>query len=533
MSRFRCRRIGVAVVGLMVWGGLITLGTSQTSFVWKAGASGDWSVATNWVGDVAPSSPGSGADSAYLHIDYNKVVTVSSEYRLNVLTLTGTHPNLGTIVFGAGADVTVASMPSDEASNRVIRVIRDGGKLTINSGVSWIPYNSQLRLNETGDGTGFLSVSGMLAVGRGSQQAVYIGGATTNTLVLFVTGGFRPEGFSRFTGGKVVVGGVLDVRTGSLYLGNPPSTLTNGHWLVGGLTMRGGGSFEGGLRMSGGSVMEVNGNVTIRSADTDEGASALELLDSAQLTVSGTRIINVGAGNSTSSQGPGFLRVRGDSEVEAFSSELRLGVGTYSDGTYVQDGGVVAVKDVWVGYQTSPLHSNPTGKRGYGTFIISNGVFHCANFNIRASVSASVDAVGGVVIISNGTLNIQSVDETASIRLSGSTWRFVGTEAQTNWIEASSLDLGATENGWLDNYALGTLEVGAGARLKLRDTVNNVTANNDSEAVYVNHLIVGENSTLDLSGLKLYYRTAVIGSGSSFPGGMPKAFVKGTVMLVR
>jgi|GEM_PF-5061461 len=519
--------VAEAITAAVVALGVARVALSQTTYTWKSGAAGDWSVATNWVGDVAPPSPGTGADSVTVNNAYDKVVTVSNAYHINALSL------IGTIEFGAGADVTAASTPTHNAICR----IRDGAKLTVNTSVAWVGYNSRLSINETGDGTGRLTINGNFLMGSTVAYAsmVFIGGATTNTPVLNVTGNFIPMGYSLFKGGKVVVEGECDVRSGPILPGNYPARMSGGHWTVGSLSMRGGGStVEGGLIMSSGSVMVVNGNVTIRSNGYDDGPSALSLRDSAQVTVNGSRTIAVGASTMSDRPGPGALRLFESARFHAPDSELRLGAGTYSDGTYVQAGGTATVKNVWVGYLTNPSHSNPAGQRGYGVFIISNGVFNCRDFNIRGGVNATVTAKGGTVAISNATLNILSTNETASIVLDGATWSFEGTGTETNGLEAPSLDLGAVSQGWTSNYALGTLEIRPGARLRLRDHSDNVTGDGGApEAVYVTHLVLGAGATLDLNSLNLYYLT-MENNGGTFLNGTPRGpSRKGMIISVR
>jgi hypothetical protein len=83
---------------------------------------------------------------------------------------------------------------------------------------------------------------------------------------------------------------------------------------------------------------------------------------------------------------------------------------------------------------------------------------------------------------------------------------------QVTEFEVAGLDLGDVEEGYVENFALDTLQVGglSRAHLKLIDLVDNQPDSGSPEALYVDHLVVGWGSTLDLGGVSIYYRTAQI-----------------------
>ena len=94
-------------------------------------------------------------------------------------------------------------------------------------------------------------------------------------------------------------------------------------------------------------------------------------------------------------------------------------------------------------------------------------------------------------------------------------------------LEAAAADLGNFTDAWLDNFVLGTLEVGtSNTYLKLLDGYNNssICLNglceiSNGEAVYVNNLILGAGTTLDLSGLHLYVRNTFTNNGGTILNG--------------
>ncbi|RJP57215.1 MAG: PEP-CTERM sorting domain-containing protein, partial [Candidatus Auribacter fodinae] len=72
-------------------------------------------------------------------------------------------------------------------------------------------------------------------------------------------------------------------------------------------------------------------------------------------------------------------------------------------------------------------------------------------------------------------------------------------------------DLGAIEEGWDFNFAMDTLTLGGVniGRLQLVDTYDNQLDWVGTEALYVDTLVLGAGSYLDLNGINLYYRTLV------------------------
>ena len=70
-------------------------------------------------------------------------------------------------------------------------------------------------------------------------------------------------------------------------------------------------------------------------------------------------------------------------------------------------------------------------------------------------------------------------------------------------------DLGSDAKGFTNNFAYGTLELGASTTLQLVDLSRN-TSSTSPEALYVDSLLVPAGSTLDLNGLPLYARTVEV-----------------------
>ena len=79
-----------------------------------------------------------------------------------------------------------------------------------------------------------------------------------------------------------------------------------------------------------------------------------------------------------------------------------------------------------------------------------------------------------------------------------------------------SQDLGGTPAGFINNAAYGSISLATNAYVRLVDNVQN-SQGTGPEALYVNSLAVPSGTTLDLNGLNVYTRAAVI-SGTVLNG---------------
>ena len=96
-----------------------------------------------------------------------------------------------------------------------------------------------------------------------------------------------------------------------------------------------------------------------------------------------------------------------------------------------------------------------------------------------------------------------------------------GTTSPPQLLEAMSVDLGAVQAGFVDNFAYGTISLTANTSVELVDQSHNTTSTTP-EAVYANELIVPHGATLNLNGLHFYVR------GDQISGNV----VGGTVVVV-
>jgi len=99
---------------------------------------------------------------------------------------------------------------------------------------------------------------------------------------------------------------------------------------------------------------------------------------------------------------------------------------------------------------------------------------------------------------------------------------FEGDPAKARKLEVAGVDLGAVLAGFDNNFVIDTLQIGGDAGVgwvQLVDEIMHARANY-RETLYVEHLVLGAGSTLDLNGRNLYYQTfADLGGTVQLNGG--------------
>jgi hypothetical protein len=89
-------------------------------------------------------------------------------------------------------------------------------------------------------------------------------------------------------------------------------------------------------------------------------------------------------------------------------------------------------------------------------------------------------------------------------------------------LEVAGEDMGFAMEGFFENFALDTLQIGSDsdvAYVQLVDLFDNQPEWEGAEALYVDTLIIGADSLLDLNGLHIYYLHGVFGEGAILTGG--------------
>ena len=131
---------------------------------------------------------------------------------------------------------------------------------------------------------------------------------------------------------------------------------------------------------------------------------------------------------------------------------------------------------------------------------------------------------GAEIHMTGADFQNQSTNSANLTGLSNITMIFEGGSEVIDDFEVAGKDEGAVADAFnTDNFLLGTLQLGgeAAGRIKLINNYDNQSSWSDSEALYVNNLILNAGATIDLNDLNLYYLN----------GGEPKQFFDGDANL--
>ena len=137
-------------------------------------------------------------------------------------------------------------------------------------------------------------------------------------------------------------------------------------------------------------------------------------------------------------------------------------------------------------------------------------------------------AADGVIVADEGSelKLLASFDnrstQKAGFHLEAATVRFSGFYAGggIQQLEVAGVNLGASTDGYLDNFAFGTLVIEA-AKLQLVDDFDNQQDGPNNEAAYVDWLVLNTGAAIDFNSLNLYFRN----------GGGPKQLFHGDANL--
>ncbi len=178
-----------------------------------------------------------------------------------------------------------------------------------------------------------------------------------------------------------------------------------------------------------------------------------------------------------------------------------------------QNGAIGYDPDFWGGPQNvavinqgtiSPDVANGTMTVNVQGFADQGSISVSAGATLNVSTSATFGDSNALLMQEGGTLqlggdllgNTRNVDKW----LPDGTLSFASGAHQ---MEAMSLDLGNLPDGYVHNFAYGTISLAPGAQVTLVDRFTN-SAEPPAECVYTTSLIVPSGSTLNLNGLHLY-----------------------------
>jgi hypothetical protein len=131
-----------------------------------------------------------------------------------------------------------------------------------------------------------------------------------------------------------------------------------------------------------------------------------------------------------------------------------------------------------------------------------------AALGVSANSTMTVEAS-----LEGNTTNNSGFDPTGTVNFDG-----LATSSAPQLLEVMSDDLGATPEGFTNNFDYGTLTVTNDTFVELVDQSHN-SSGTGSEALYADTLIVANGSTLDLNGLHVYTLDAQISTSAKIENG--------------
>ena len=223
----------------------------------------------------------------------------------------------------------------------------------------------------------------------------------------------------------------------------------------------------------------------------------------------------------------GELSVSGDTIVGSMATAPALFLqtrGTHSIGGTLRIEGTASSYSISGGSLSSEVIEVGTGlfNEGGEFAILDAAAAITVNERITFSIESVFEAVAGSAIqVTGSAFEIYSTSSENLSRLNELTLVFEGGPDEIATLEAAGADLGAIDEGFVDNFLIDTLQIGDDevGHLQLVDWIDNQLDIDSAEAVYVNNLIIGSGSSLDLGGLNIYYRNAVIDPGATLIAG--------------
>lgn len=504
------------MLAIGLWAGWVQGADSN----WIA-STGDWSDANNWSG-------GEPTSGAWANISNGGTATISQPGEACYsLTLGSSAGESGTIDLvsgslrtrGSWSDPRIPELPWRGPPGLFIGY-SGTGVLTHADGNNTVRENLWLGFGTGSSGTYLLSGSGLLEANTehiGSVGQGYF--AQTGGVNRPVTISIGPHGRYELTGGALVVTGVSP----DPFVFDPDLGL-----FVSGTFVLGGNACVGVAT----EVVGLSGNGVFTHTD-------------------GNNVVHdLFVGYYSGSSGTYYLS--GDAHLTAADRET---VGYIGSGAFIQSGGHNDVGSVlYIGRMGSGSYSMSGGVLTTAGIGVFNGEFSITDSSASIAVSflqisspgGRFSAVPGSVIHVTrppswawwrSSVGIYVFDGNAAGDLSNLRLVFENGADNVATFEVAGIDLGATPDGFLNNFALETLELGGAAgdgRVVLWDHFDSHPGWDGNEALYVNQLIVHPGSTLYLDNIGLYVNGVAVsaGDGDLYGGGVISAAPEPVSMML-
>jgi len=324
-----------------------------------------------------------------------------------------------------------------------------------------------------------------------------------NWIPVGVPDGQAGEGIT-FSSGAVTLSAPVTINgrfnwLGGALIGSPLTISTDGVLVIGGNS----GKYLQSSLTNGGAVIWAGGDIVLTNCSTTAGAimnstGAVWAILCDQTMISSCADTNAGwvnMGTVTKSASAGttsvsipFSNVGGT--IDVVQGTFALSASTLFNGAVVDGNGAVMI--------TGGSFTNQ------GSIAMSGGALLSINGSVTLNDPAGLSMQAGDTLQLGGDLlgNTRNVGQ----------WQANGTLAFTSrahQLEAMSFDFGNVTNGYVHNFAYGTISLASGAVVTLVDQFTN-SAEPPQECVYATSLVVPSGSTLNLNGLHLYSTFAQI-----------------------
>jgi hypothetical protein len=532
--------IGLALVVILLIP-TAALAINGQTYEW-IGSSGDWSIPGNW----HPSDgPPSGYDKAI--IGNGVEVTITKGAGVSQLSI-GSGNSLVISEWGLNFNDNYGTVETFIINNDFIRVQnRPGG-----AGANIVTWGANVSLQ----GSGTIYLGGDVA--KDSLTDAGWGGTVTNTASHTIRGGgtihatFINQGaviadngilnFSQrnitnnttlsasgsgnvlgFTGGCVVTGGQINPQDGKVSLGGATfGDLTVGPGLV---EVSGENHLQNTVTCSPGTTFTVS----------EEGlliGNSVNLVNNGLITTAGTADHYAYISGWFTFQGSGSLTLGGennhlscyDPTVNSETHTIQGGGALDGDGPLTNNGPIIANNGVLT--VDCPVTGTGTFSVADGATLAVNQPLQTGDFTMSHTANLTWNSWGYIDLKRN--FSFAQTDPArwnslaTRIKMSGG-----GGGGAVQSLEVGGQDLGASNDGLSDNFALGQLRLeGTSTQAALADLIDNGHRSpGGQEVLYTDILEVLPGATLNLKGLKLYAKLSgnmhrvVAGEGALFGGG--------------
>ncbi len=434
----------------------------------------------------------------------------------SILSLTGTLTNTNT------GNISVTGTSNLQA-NVSGAAIDNAGTFTFLSGATVVNYN--------GTGTFTNSAGGTLACSAGSGNIATISFpvdsagtivGSSGTLELTDGGGGGPSTSSpgivnAGSNATVILGGTFSGAfagsgTGTVDLSNFTGAASGGATLDftgSGVTLANtsvGSSLNGPVTNAGTLTFATsNHNVSFSGTLTNTGSISVTGTANLYAQTNGSEIVN--DGTLTFQSGATMANYNGTGSLNNAGGTLTCSAGTgntatisfpvTNTGTITVNSGTLALSGGESGSGTVQINNSATLSDSSGNLEFDGSQY------LAMSSSSTLDVAGDLI---GSTTNIADFSPAGTVVFDGS-----GSASTPQTLEAMSQDLGNVSQGYENNFDYGTLSLAHGTYVELVDNAQNVpSAGSQPDAVYCNELIVPSGCTLNLNGLHLYSKGALI-----------------------